>query len=119
MRARLLWRAATIGVLLWALGFQGDLGAQGQLRNYIVRLREQPVAAYLKENQAAAAVKTDLESAQAARYREHLRDGQAALKNRIEALPGSRVRAQMETVFNGMAVTLRDEEANKEFYYSI
>ena len=110
MRLRLLWRAATVGAVLCALCFQGDLAAQGQLRNYIVRLRERPVATYLKENEAASAAKADLESPAAAAYREHLRDGQSAVKRRIEAMPGSRVRTQMETVFNGMAVTLRDED---------
>ena len=110
MRLRLLWRAATVGAILCALCFQGDLGAQGQLRNYIVLLRERPVATYLKENQAASFEKADLESPAAASYREHLRDGQSEVKRRIEAMPGSRVRAQMDTVFNGMAVTLRDED---------
>ena len=99
-----------VGAILCALCFRGDLGAQGQLRNYIVLLRERPVAAYLKENQAASFGKAALEGPAASSYREHLRDGQSAVKLRIEAMPGSRVRAQMDTVFNGMAVTLRDED---------
>jgi uncharacterized protein (TIGR03437 family) len=110
MRVRLLWRTATVGAILCALCFQGDLGAQGQLRSYIVLLRERPVAAYLKESETASVAKADLEGPAAASYRERLRDGQAVLKSRIEAMPGSRVRAQMDTVFNGMAVTLRDED---------
>lgn len=110
MRFKLVWRAAVLGVLLGALGFRGDLAAQGRLRNYIVQLREQPVAAYLKENLAAAYAKAALEGPQAASYRERLRSEQTALKGQIEAMPGSQVRAQMEIVFNGIAVTLRDED---------
>ncbi len=110
MPSKFRYRAAALGTLLCALGFRGEVAAQGLLRHYLVQLRQQSVADYLKNAQPARLLKADLASPQAIFYRARLRAAQGALKQRIEALPGSQVRAQMEIVFNGLAVTLREED---------
>jgi len=110
MRARLFCRAAGIVGIVAALFFQGDLGAQGQVRHYIVKLREQPVAVYLARRRAVLPQTVTLADPEADFHRSRLRAGHALLKRRIESLPRGQVRAQMETVFNGVVVTLREED---------
>lgn len=110
MASKLLGRAAGFVAILIALFFQGDLGAQGQVRHYIVQLREQPVAVHLARRRAALPQAVQLDDRDADSHRARLRAQQAALKRRIESRPQGRVRAQMETVFNGMVVTLREED---------
>ena len=110
MGSRLLGRVAGIVGILGALAFQGDLGAQGQVRHYIVKLREQPVASYLARRRAALPQADQPEDRDADSHRARLRAQQAALKRRIESNPQGRVRAQMETVFNGVVATLREED---------
>ena len=110
MRARLFCRAAGIVGIVAALFFQGDLGAQGQVRHYIVKLREQPVAVYLARRRAVLPQTANLADPEADFQRSRLRARHALLKRRIESLPRGQVRAQMETVFNGVVVTLREED---------
>ena len=110
MGSRLLRCVAASLAVLSALAFHGDLGAQGRMRHYIVQLRDQPVATYLVQRRGAARQRINLADPEAATYRSGLRTRHASLKRRVEALPRGQVRAEMETVFNGMAVTLREED---------
>ncbi|MBF8305294.1 MAG: peptidase and subtilisin, kexin, sedolisin [Acidobacteria bacterium] len=110
MGSKLLGRAAGILGILGVLVFQGDLGAQGQVRHYIVMLREQSVAVHLARRRAALPLTVQPDDLDADSHRARLRAQQAALKRRIESKPQGRVRAQMETVFNGIVVTLREED---------
>jgi uncharacterized protein (TIGR03437 family) len=110
MSSKLLGRVAGFLAIWIALFFHGDLGAQGQVRHYIVQLREQPVAVHLARRRAALAQAAPPYDSDANLHRARLRAQQAALKRRIESRPQGRVRAQMETVFNGMVVALREED---------
>ena len=83
----------------------------GGARRYIVELRGEPMARYLQLGPSAALSAARTESAEATTYRSQLMARQAVMKGRIEALPEARVHTQLDTVFNGMVVSLRPEDA--------
>ncbi|MCH7977835.1 MAG: S8 family serine peptidase [Acidobacteria bacterium] len=84
------------------------------MQQYLVKLRDAPVIRHLHSQPNASklrhALRHDLRAPAATQYRSRLRAKQAALKRLIENLPDATVQAQMDTVFNGMAVTLRPQD---------
>ncbi|MBI3894793.1 MAG: S8 family serine peptidase [Acidobacteria bacterium] len=91
--------------------------AQGQPKQYLIKLRDQPVAAYLIARNGIAKARANLENQDAISYRSQLLAKQAVVKQRLQSLRQASVQAQMDTVFNGIAVTLLDEDmdAVKQF----
>ena len=93
---------------------QAQEQAQERVQQYLVKLRDVPVILYLHSQSKASklrrALRYDLRAPAATQYRSRLRAKQASLKRLIENLPDATVQAQMDTVFNGMAVTLRPQD---------
>ena len=111
MRRSRAWFGWVLGVLI-ALTPAGEVSSQGTVGQYLIRLRGLPAAAQLAARGASGAEKLSLASQEAASYRDLLRTRQEGVKHRIEALPQAQVAAQMDTVFNGLAVSLRTEDVD-------
>ncbi|MBI4460537.1 MAG: S8 family serine peptidase [Acidobacteria bacterium] len=99
------------GMLALALA----LGAPAQSveeepQEYLIKLREQPVAAYMAARNGGSKGRANLQSQDAASYRSQLRARQAAVKQRLQSLLQATAQAEMDTVFNGFAVTLRAQD---------
>jgi len=88
----------------------GTLLAQEQTQDYLVRLRDDPVIDHLRRQPAVQARRMNLQEDEATRYRSQLLARQGNLRRQIAALPLAEVRAQMDTVYNGLAVRLRPQD---------
>ena len=97
---------------LFALALLKSAFAQDQPQQYLIKLRDQPVAAYMAVRNGSAKGRANLESRDAVSYRSQLLVRQAAVRQRLAALPQAAVQAQMDTVFNGLVVTLRAEDVD-------
>jgi len=111
MRRPRAWFGWVLGILL-ALTPAGDVSPQGTVGQYLIRLRDRPVAAQLAARRTSGAEKLSLAGQEAVSYRNLLRIKQERVKRRLEALPHAKVAAQMDTVFNGLAVSLRAEDVD-------
>ena len=97
-----------------AAGFlESRLRAQERVQQYLVKLRDAPVILHLHSQPSASklrsALRHDRQAPAATQYRSRLHAKQATLQQLIEQLPGATVQTQMDTVFNGIAVTLRPQ----------
>ena len=99
-------------VLVAFVFFEGaQLQAQEVVKHYLVKLRDEPVIAHLRHQTAGpASLRLEMESADTAVYRAQLQTRQRDVQRRIEAFPGAVVRGQVDTVFNGFAVSLRPQD---------
>ena len=101
--------------LFW-LGFfsagflENRLQAQERHEQYLVKLRDLPVILHLSSQPSASKLQRNLQAPDATQYRSRLLAKQSSLKGLLENLPGVQVQAQMDTVFNGMAVILRPQD---------
>jgi len=89
---------------------QNSSRAQESIGHYVVRLRDEPVITHLSHQAIGSAQRPKLDSEEAATYRSQLLSRQNDLKTWIEGLPEASVLAQIDTVFNGLAVRLRPED---------
>jgi minor extracellular serine protease Vpr len=95
---------------LIAVPFCGNVLQAQATKHYIVQLRDEPVISHLAHRMTAAQRRMDLQSADASAFRLQLWSRQAALKRSIESLPSARVKAQVDTVYNGLVVEMRAED---------
>ena len=97
-------------VVLAATAATSALEAQESIGHYVVKLRDEPVITHLSHQAIGSSPLARLDSEEAANYRSQLLNRQDILKTWIEGLPAASVLAQIDTVFNGLAVTLRPED---------
>lgn len=79
------------------------------LKRYIVKLQDEPVIGHLSR-QGPASIKSQLEGATASRYRRQLAASHQAVRRSIELLPQAKVEVELDTVYNGLVVSLRPED---------
>ena len=79
-----------------------------QIEQYLVQLKEDPVATYITKL-SANSLSSNAASFNESAYRQKLLAQQATLIKQVEALPQAKVLAQMETVFNGLAISISSD----------
>ncbi|MBI4465180.1 MAG: S8 family serine peptidase [Acidobacteria bacterium] len=104
---RTAFRLGLLVIFLWG----SLLEAQPGLRRYVVELRDEAVIPHLLRQTRGSKGKMQLATEDASHYRSYLRAKQAALIRQIESMPGAKVLAQVDTVFNGVMVALEPEDA--------
>ncbi len=102
-------------IYLWLLPivvlFGGqELSAQA-MKHYIVQLRDEPVILQMARRTPGAPRWMELKSAEASSFRSQLATKQSDLKRRVESFTNARVEAQVDTVYNGLFVAMRPEDA--------